>query len=107
MEQSPPLANENKMGVMPENRLVLTMAFPLILSMLMQACYNIVDSVFVAMLSEDALTAVSLAFPMQTVMIAFGTGTGVGMNAMLSKSLGEKNRELASKAANNGIFLAL
>ena len=107
MEQSASPARENKMGVMPENRLLITMALPLILSMLVQACYNIVDSVFVAMLSEDALTAVSLAFPMQTVMIAFGTGTGVGINAMLSKSLGEKNRELASKAANNGIFLAL
>ncbi len=107
MEQSPALAGENKMGVMPENRLLVTMALPLILSMLVQACYNIVDSVFVAMLSEDALTAVSMAFPMQNVMIAFGVGTGVGINAMLSKSLGEKNRELASKAANNGLFLAL
>ena len=95
------------MGVMPENRLLITMALPLILSMLVQACYNIVDSIFVAKLSEDALTAVSLAFPMQNVMIAFGVGTGVGMNALLSKSLGEKNPELASKAANNGIFLAL
>lgn len=92
------------MGVMPENRLLITMALPLILSMLVQACYNIVDSIFVAKLSEDALTAVSLAFPMQNVMIAFGVGTGVGMNALLSKSLGEKNPELASKAANNGIF---
>jgi putative MATE family efflux protein len=97
---------ENKMGVMPENRLLITMALPLMVSMLVQACYNIVDSAFVARLSEDALTAVSMAFPMQTLMIAFGVGTGVGMNAMLSKSLGEKNRELASKAANNGIFLA-
>ena len=85
------------MGVMPENRLLITMALPLILSMLVQACYNIVDSIFVAKLSEDALTAVSLAFPMQNVMIAFGVGTGVGMNALLSKSLGEKNPELASK----------
>ena len=71
------------MGVMPENRLLITMALPLILSMLVQACYNIVDSIFVAKLSEDALTAVSLAFPMQNVMIAFGVGTGVGMNALL------------------------
>ena len=75
------------MGVMPENRLLITMALPLILSMLVQACYNIVDSIFVAKLSEDALTAVSLAFPMQNVMIAFGVGTGVGMNALLSKWL--------------------
>lgn len=95
------------MGVMPENKLLVTMALPLILSMLVQACYNIVDSIFVAMINEDALTAVSLAFPMQTVMIAVGTGTGVGMNALLSKSLGEKNQSLANKAANNGIFLAL
>lgn len=107
MEQSPTLASENKMGVMPENRLLITMALPLILSMLVQACYNIVDSIFVARLSEDALTAVSLAFPMQTVMISVGIGTGVGMNALLSKALGEKNRALASKAANNGIFLAI
>ena len=95
------------MGVMPENKLLFTMALPLILSMLVQACYNIVDSIFVAMLSEDALTAVSLAFPMQTVMISVGVGTGVGINALLSKSLGEKNQALANKAANNGIFLAL
>lgn len=107
MEQSSALASENKMGVMPENRLLITMALPLILSMLVQACYNIVDSIFVARLSEDALTAVSMAFPMQNVMIAVGVGTGVGINALLSKSLGEKKRELASQAANNGIFLAL
>ena len=85
------------MGVMPENRLLITMALPLILSMLVQACYNIVDSIFVAKLSEDALTAVSLAFPMQNVMIAFGVGTGVGMNALLSKSLGEKNLNWPAK----------
>lgn len=85
------------MGVMPENRLLITMALPLILSMLVQACYNIVDSIFVAKLSEDALTAVSLAFPMQNVMIAFGVGTGVGMNALLSKSLGEKTRNWPAK----------
>ena len=105
-EQNAPRA-ENKMGVMPENRLLVTMALPLIISMLVQACYNIVDSVFVSWLSEDALTAVSLAFPVQTIMISFGVGTGVGINAMLSKSLGEKNRALASKAANNGVFLAM
>ncbi len=107
MEQNTSLNRENKMGVMPENKLLFTMALPLILSMLVQACYNIVDSIFVAMLSEDALTAVSLAFPMQTVMISVGVGTGVGINALLSKSLGEKNQALANKAANNGIFLAL
>lgn len=98
---------ENKMGVMSVNKLLLTMAVPLMLSMLVQACYNIVDSIFVAMISEDALTAVSMAFPIQTIMISCCTGIGVGMNAMLSKSLGEGDRESASRAANNGVFLAL
>lgn len=107
MGQTTPLTKENKMGVMPENKLLITMALPLIVSMLVQACYNIVDSIFVAQLSEDALTAVSLAFPVQTIMIALGTGTGVGINALLSKSLGEKNYPMASKAAANGVFLAL
>ena len=91
MEQEKTLPRENKMGVMDENKLLITMALPLIISMLVQACYNIVDSVFVAMISEDALTAVSLAFPIQTIMIALGVGTGVGINATLSKALGEKN----------------
>ena len=93
MEQEKTLVQENKMGVMNENKLLITMALPLIISMLVQACYNIVDSIFVAMVSEDALTAVSLAFPIQTIMIALGVGTGVGINATLSKSLGEKNYE--------------
>ena len=90
MEQEKTLPRENKMGVMDENKLLITMALPLIISMLVQACYNIVDSVFVAMISEDALTAVSLAFPIQTIMIALGVGTGVGINATLSKALGEE-----------------
>ena len=107
MEQEKTLPRENKMGVMDENKLLITMALPLIISMLVQACYNIVDSVFVAMISEDALTAVSLAFPIQTIMIALGVGTGVGINATLSKALGEKNFTKANKAAANGIFLAL
>ena len=107
MEQEKTLVQENKMGVMNENKLLITMALPLIISMLVQACYNIVDSIFVAMVSEDALTAVSLAFPIQTIMIALGVGTGVGINATLSKSLGEKNYEKANKAAANGVFLAL
>ena len=98
---------ENKMGVLPVNRLLVTMALPIIISMLVQAFYNIVDSYFVAKLGEPALTAVSLAFPIQTVMIAVATGTGVGMNAMLSKSLGEKDQATADRAACNGIFLAL
>ena len=101
------MEQENKMGVMNVNKLLITMALPLIISMLVQACYNIVDSIFVAMISEDALTAVSLAFPIQTIMIALGVGTGVGINATLSKALGEKNYARANKAAANGIFLAL
>lgn len=98
---------ENKMGVMPVGKLILTMALPIIISMLVQAFYNIVDSYFVAKLGEDALTAVSQAFPMQTIMISVGAGTGVGMNAMLSKSLGEKDFLSARRAAGNGVFLAL
>ncbi|MBD5469186.1 MAG: MATE family efflux transporter [Lachnospiraceae bacterium] len=97
---------ENKMGVMPVNRLLLNMSLPMVLSMLVQALYNIVDSIFVSKVSEDALTAVSLAFPIQTLMIAFAIGTGVGVNALLSRSLGEKNTERADQVATNGIFLA-
>ena len=98
---------ENKMGIMPENKLLISMAVPMMLSMLVQALYNVVDSIFVAKISEDALTAVSLAFPVQNLLIALGTGTGVGINAMLSKSLGEKNQKLANKAAHNGILLMI
>ncbi len=98
--------SENKMGVMPVNRLLVTMSIPMVISMLVQALYNIVDSMFVARLSENALTAVSLAFPAQNLMISVATGTGVGINALLSKSLGEKNYERANKTANNAIFLA-
>lgn len=97
---------ENKMGVMPVNRLLLNMSVPMMISMLVQALYNIVDSIFVARVSEEALTAVSLAFPIQTLLIAVGAGTGVGVNALLSKTLGEKNYETANKTAVNGIFLA-
>ncbi len=97
---------ENKMGVMPVNRLLLNMSVPMMISMLVQALYNIVDSVFVARVSEDALTAVSLAFPIQTLLIAVGAGTGVGVNALLSKTLGEKNYATANKTAVNAIFLA-
>ena len=95
------------MGVMPVARLLLAMSVPMMISMLVQALYNIVDSMFVAKLSEDALTAVSLAFPVQNLMIAVGTGTGVGINALVSRSLGEKNNEYANSAANNGIYLAI
>ena len=98
---------ENKMGVLPIGRLLTNMAVPMMISMLVQACYNVVDSVFVAQISEDALNAVSLAFPLQNLMIAFGAGTAVGINALLSRSLGEKNQAMADRAANTGIFLAL
>ena len=90
---------ENKMGVMPEGKLLMNMSLPMMISMLVQALYNIVDSIFVSMVSEDALTAVSMAFPMQTLLIAVGAGTGVGVNSLLSKSLGEKNYERANKTA--------
>lgn len=98
---------ENKMGVMPVGKLLVSMSVPIMISMLVQALYNIVDSMFVAKLNENALTAVSLAFPVQNLMIAVGTGTGVGINALVSRSLGEKNTEYANKAANNGIILCL
>ena len=99
-------ARENKMGVMPVNQLLLNMALPMIASMLVQALYNVVDSVFVAKLSEDALNAVSLAFPVQSLMIAVSVGTGVGINALLSRSLGQKDQERANKTAMNGLLLA-
>lgn len=98
---------ENKMGVMPVNRLLMSMSLPMMISMLVQALYNIVDSIFVSRINENALTAVSLAFPIQALLIALSTGTGVGVNAVLSKALGEKNNEKASKAAVNGLFLAV
>ena len=97
---------ENKMGVMPIKRLIITMSLPIMCSMLVQALYNVVDSVFVARLSEDALTAVTLAFPLQNLMIGVGAGTGVGVNAMLSRALGEKNFEKSDAAANTGVLLA-
>ncbi len=96
---------ENKMGTMPEGRLLFSMALPMIISMLVLALYNIVDSIFVAKLSEDALTAVSMAFPMQNLLIGMGTGIGVGTNALLSRFLGQKRPDLANKVALNGIFL--
>lgn len=98
---------ENKMGTMPVPKLLLSMSLPMMLSMLVQALYNIVDSMFVAQLNEDALTAVSLAFPIQTLMIAVASGTGVGINALLSRNLGEKNYEAANNAARNGLFLGI
>ena len=98
---------ENKMGVMPVNRLLISMSVPMVVAMLVQALYNVVDSMFVARLNENALTAVSLAFPAQNLMIAVATGTGVGVNAILSRSLGEKNFKKANRVANHGVFLAL
>lgn len=107
---------DNKMGIMPVNKLLVTMSLPIIASMLMQACYNIVDSIFVSRIVDgastgsagtDALTAVGYVFPFQTLMIAFSTGMGVGMNALLSRALGEKDGVTVNKAAKNGLFLAL
>lgn len=98
---------ENKMGIMPIPKLLISMSLPMIISMLVQALYNIVDSMFVAQLNEAALTAVSLAFPIQNLMIAVAAGTGVGINALLSRSLGERKLDDANKIASNGVFLAL
>ena len=99
------IQKENKMGYMPIPKLLFTMSMPMIISMLVQALYNVVDRAFVAQLNEDALTAVSMAFPVQNLMIAVSVGTGVGINALLSRSLGEKQFEQANKAAQNGLFL--
>jgi putative MATE family efflux protein len=106
MEKPIAVPRENKMGIMPINRLLLSMSIPMMISMAVQALYNVVDSLFVARIGEDALTAVSLAFPVQNVMISLAVGTAVGVNAVLSRSLGEKNQAEANNAANNGIFLA-
>ena len=95
------------MGVLPINRLLLSMSVPIMLSMLVQALYNVVDSVFVSRVSENALNAVSLAFPVQNLMIAVSTGTGVGINALLSRSLGEKRFDRANLTASNGVFLGI
>lgn len=104
-KQSSAPIQENKMGIMPIGKLVFNMSLPMMVSMMVQALYNIVDSIFVAKLSENALTAVSLAFPLQTLLIAVATRTGVGMNALLSKSLGEKDFKKANKTATNAAFI--
>lgn len=104
--QSNPL-QENKMGVMPVGKLLANMALPMILSMLVQALYNVVDSIYVSQVSESAVTALSLAFPVQNLQIGFATGIGVGINSLLSKSLGEQNQEGANRAAGNGMILML
>ena len=101
------MQKENKMGYMPIGRLILTMSLPMMLSMLMQALYNVVDSIWVSRVCEEALTAVSLAFPIQNLMIGVATGTGVGINALISRALGAKQPERANKVAVNGMFLAL
>ncbi len=107
MEKNISDLQENKMGVMPVGKLLLNMAIPMIVAMLVQAFYNVVDSVYVSRISESAVTALSLAFPIQNMQIGFAVGIGVGVNALLSKSLGEGNPEMASRAAGNGITLAL
>lgn len=96
---------ENKMGVMPVGKLLTNMAVPMILSMMVQALYNVVDSVYVSQVSESAVTALSLAFPVQNLQIGFAVGIGVGVNSLLSKSLGEKDQEAANRAAGNGMIL--
>lgn len=99
------LQTENKMGVMPVNKLLLSMAVPMMISMLVQALYNVVDSIFVSRISENALTAVSLAFPMQNLLISFAVGFGVGINALMSRALGEKDPAHASRIAISGMVL--
>jgi len=106
MEENRNKFAENKMGVMPVSKLVFNMSVPIMASMLVQALYNVVDSIFVSRISENALTAVSLAFPMQALMIAVSTGTAVGINALLSRALGARDPERAEKVALNGVFLA-
>ena len=107
LQTSPVMERENIMGTMEINPLLVKLSVPMMISMLVQALYNVVDSVFVSWVSEEALTAVSLAFSLQNMMIAVGVGTGVGVNAMLSKSLGEKNQKRANATAENGIFLSV
>lgn len=96
---------ENKMGVMHPGKLLLNMALPLAISMLVQALYNVVDTIYISRISESAVTALSLAFPIQNLMIGFATGIGVGMNSLFSRALGEGNRERANCCAGNGILL--
>ena len=98
---------QNKMGVMTVGRLLANMAIPMIISMLVQALYNIVDSIYVSQVSESAVTALSLAFPIQNLQIGFALGIGVGVNSLLSKSLGEGNRRNANRAAGNGAVMVM
>ena len=105
MSQNPP--SLNKMGIMPVGKLLANMALPMILSMLVQALYNVVDSIYVSQISESAVTALSLAFPVQNLQIGFAVGIGVGVNSLLSKSLGQQDQEAANRTAGNGIILML
>ena len=106
-KKNSPVLPANKMGTMPIGKLLLNMALPLVISMLVQALYNVVDSIYVSRISESAVTALSLAFPVQNLLIGFATGVGVGVNSLLSKSLGEQNHERASRTAGNGFLLAV
>ncbi len=105
--QTAPRVRENKMGTMREGKLLFNMALPLIMSMLVQALYNVVDSIYVSQISESAVTALGLAFPVQNLLTGFAVGIGVGVNSLLSKSLGEGNQEQVNKTAGNGIVLML
>ena len=107
MSKEKRIPQENKMGTMPIGKLLLTMALPMIIAMLVQALYNVVDSIYVSQISESAVTALGLAFPMQNILIGFATGIGVGVNSLLSKSLGEGDQKAANRAAGNGVFLVL
>jgi Na+-driven multidrug efflux pump len=98
-------AKEHKMAAMPVGKLLFSMSLPLMLSMIMEALYNVVDSLFIAYLSEKALTALNLAFPVQILVVSITVGTGVGINALLSRQLGEGNQNGASNTAMNGVFL--
>ena len=106
-EKHAPDLRENKMGIMPIGKLLVNMALPMIMSMLVQALYNVIDSIYISRYSESAVTALGLAFPVQNVQIGFAVGIGVGVNSLLSKSLGEGNQDRADRTAGNGIFLAL
>ena len=101
------ISKENKMGVMPVGKLLANMALPMVVSMLVQALYNVVDSIYVSQVSESAVTALSLAFPVQNLLIGFAVGIGVGVNSLLSKSLGQRDQEAANRAAGNGLTLTL
>lgn len=107
MNNEATIKKENKMGTMPINKLIINMSIPIVISMLIQALYNIVDSIFVAKISEDALTSVSMAFPIQNLMIALGSGLGVGINACLSRALGAKKFKSVNKIAMQGILLSI